>query len=49
MRGQGHQPCRWTPTLPRGDNATFKVTDIVNLTLGTSIPSEDVTALPGDD
>ena len=39
----------WTPTLPRGDNATFKVTDIVNLTLGTSIPSEDVTALPGDD
>lgn len=39
------QAPEWTPSLGRGGK--FTVTDLVNFTLGTSIPSEDVETLPG--
>lgn len=37
----------WTPTLPRATPATFTMTDLVNLTLGTGLAAENVNALPG--
>ncbi len=39
----------WTPTLPRASDRTFTMTDLVNLTLGTSIAGEDVSTLPGEE
>ncbi|WP_159712018.1 peroxidase family protein [Geminicoccus flavidas] len=39
----------WTPTLPASHAGRFTMTDLVNLTLGTTLESEDVSALPGDD
>ncbi len=40
------QAPEWTPTL--GKKGKFAFTDLVNFTLGASIPSEDVSTLPGE-
>jgi hypothetical protein len=39
----------WVPTLPSSKPAHFTMTDLVNLTQGSTIAGEDVAALPGDD
>ncbi|RKT42830.1 peroxidase family protein [Thiocapsa rosea] len=39
----------WTPVLPSAVPGRFTMTDLVNLTLETAIPSEATGGLPGDD
>lgn len=44
-----HQRPDWTPELPSANAGTFTMTDLVNFTIGTNIPGEDLQKLPGDD
>jgi len=43
------QDPQWTPTLPSAVPGRFTMSDMVNLTLGKNLASEDVATLPGDD
>lgn len=42
------QKSDWTPTLPGKIKGHFTMTDLVNLTLGQNLGTEDVASLPGD-
>lgn len=44
-----YQHPRWVPTLPSKKAGRFTMSDLTNLALGTTIDSEDVTRLPGDE
>jgi len=43
------QDPQWKPTLPSSAPGRFTMSDMVNLTLGKNLASEDVATLPGDD
>jgi len=44
-----YQHPRWAPTLPSKKAGRFTMSDLANLALGTTIDSEDVSRLPGDE